>query len=377
MADPMYSGEFYIDSNFGIKPEPMGIDSVTCSTNATASMPIPTRRGINMSELRSFGMESLDTSPSSSSFQSSATGPPLYSGNLLWGTRLVGPDPEIKMDDDDIFQVDKSDLIQGPTLAELNANDETLLGDLNFDDLLLPDESSYYINVPSIGTRLSPALQISTHTSANTNVSNCASSFPPDGLGFYRDTLTSTSVPSSPLDVSGIKINQNVSPASHHSSSSSLHIHSATPSITPPPLGVSPLQHKHSTLHELLMKKDTISGSPDKHVLGQSVPGPSSPLHLATQSGGVVIRSSRYATPPSRLSSSAPTHLGLEQIWQRREPRPHLLSTSSLAEAGSTSSLSTGMPHYTHHILNNIYLVFNYFSLYYKFNVVLKNIQVF
>lgn len=43
-----------------------------------------------------------------------------------------------------------------------------------------------------------------------------------------------------------------------------------------------------------------------------------------------------------RLSSSAPTHLGLEQIWQRREPRKHLLSTSSLVEAGSTSSLSTG-----------------------------------
>ncbi|KAJ8981261.1 hypothetical protein NQ317_014572 [Molorchus minor] len=44
----------------------------------------------------------------------------------------------------------------------------------------------------------------------------------------------------------------------------------------------------------------------------------------------------------SRLSSSAPTHLGLEQIWQRREPRKHLLSTGSQAEAGSTSSLSTG-----------------------------------
>lgn len=43
-----------------------------------------------------------------------------------------------------------------------------------------------------------------------------------------------------------------------------------------------------------------------------------------------------------RLSSSAPTHLGVEQIWQRREPRKHLLSTSSLVEAGSTSSLSTG-----------------------------------
>lgn len=31
------------------------------------------------------------------------------------------------------------------------------------------------------------------------------------------------------------------------------------------------------------------------------------------------------------------------QIWQRREPRKHLLSTSSLAEAGSISSLSGGL----------------------------------
>lgn len=62
-------------------------------------------------------------------------------------------------------------------------------------------------------------------------------------------------------------------------------------------------------------------------VLGQSVPG-------RYQGGG---RKSH-----ARLSSSAPTHLGLEQIWQRREPRQHLLSTGSLAEATSTSSISTG-----------------------------------
>lgn len=46
----------------------------------------------------------------------------------------------------------------------------------------------------------------------------------------------------------------------------------------------------------------------------------------------------------SRLSMSAPTQtMGhLDQIWAHREPRQHLLSTSSLVEAGSTSSLSTG-----------------------------------
>lgn len=47
-------------------------------------------------------------------------------------------------------------------------------------------------------------------------------------------------------------------------------------------------------------------------------------------------------TNVGRLSSSAPTHLGFEHIWMRREPRQHLLSTSSLVEAESYSSLSTG-----------------------------------
>lgn len=46
------------------------------------------------------------------------------------------------MEEDDIFQVDKADLIQGPTLAELNANDESLLTDFNFDDFVMPMQTS-------------------------------------------------------------------------------------------------------------------------------------------------------------------------------------------------------------------------------------------
>lgn len=46
------------------------------------------------------------------------------------------------MEEDDIFQVDKADLIQGPTLAELNANDESLLTDFNFDDFVIPTQMS-------------------------------------------------------------------------------------------------------------------------------------------------------------------------------------------------------------------------------------------
>lgn len=70
----------------------------------------------------------------------------LYVGSDISGMKLELSEPlepllSFGMDDDDIFQVDKADLIQGPTLAELNANEDTLLGDLNFDDLLLPDEN--------------------------------------------------------------------------------------------------------------------------------------------------------------------------------------------------------------------------------------------
>ncbi|XP_052870054.1 protein CREBRF homolog isoform X2 [Anopheles cruzii] len=136
---------------------------------------------------------------------------------------------------------------------------------------------------------------------------------------------------------------------------------------------VGQVQHnpKYSTLQQLLM-----SNTPELRsggFLGQSVPSSSSGMlspgsysgrrllqaaaggSTASSSvggGGVSVGSSAGTsglgatsggTVISRLSSSAPTHIsGFEQIWQRREPRPHLLSTGSLAEAGSTSSLSTG-----------------------------------
>ncbi|KAJ9593239.1 hypothetical protein L9F63_015212, partial [Diploptera punctata] len=252
---------------------------------------------------------------------------------------------------------DKADLIQGPTLAELNANDENLLEDLNFDDLLLPEENSYFISVPSVSQRfggnIPPLVQV---TNTNVNVCNnnqnstlfTPSSFPPASMGFYKETFSSSSVPSSPMDPF-VKINNTLpssealSPTSQHSSSSSLLLHSAASSVTPPPMGVSPLQQKHSTLHELLLKKEAFSASPERQLLGQSVPGTVSPMAMIAASPGpdTTQKIGRSTGCSSRLSSSAPTHLGLEQIWQRREPRQHLLSTGSLAEAGSTSSIST------------------------------------
>ena len=86
-----------------------------------------------------------------------------------------------KMDDDDIFQVDKADLIQGPTLAELNANDDTLLGDLNFDDLLLPDESMQPLrNASSVDLPASSSLF---------NTTGFASTSLPQSIPGYRNCL--------------------------------------------------------------------------------------------------------------------------------------------------------------------------------------------
>ena len=78
-------------------------------------------------------------------------------------------------------------------------------------------------------------------------------------------------------------------------------------------------------------------GHSPQYVVGGTSPNPvagHSP-HYVVAAGGTV----------ARLSSSAPAHNMLEQIWGRREPRRHLLSTGSLAEeqqvlGGSSSSLN-------------------------------------
>lgn len=357
MTDPVFNSDYFIDPGIVIKQEPFSLDSTTLISSA--SMAIPARRGVELCHFRELGLE-LEPSESPSlgdSMHSSMVPQELYSNSVnsssLWTTRLcvdMDSDPAkletFKMDDDDIFQVDKADLIQGPTLAELNANDDTLLEDLNFDDLLLPEEKSYYINVSSnlSSSKLCNPSQMNSNSNINNNNNNTTilfgTSCPQSLLGFYKESLDLTStVPSSPYDPFSSKSPiATFSPISQNSSSSSLLLQ---PASSPPAPNISnssnPLQQKHSTLHELLMKKDAYSASPERSILGQSVPASSSPM--ASTSG---IGPHRTRTHSSRLSSSAPTHLGLEQLWQRREPRKHLLSTSSLAEAGSTSSLSTG-----------------------------------
>lgn len=336
-----HRGDYFLDPGVTIKQEVNDANSY----NTSASVPIPSKRIVDYHDL-GFDLESSQ----SSSYQDISVIGDMQTGDgggMMWSTRmgfdmdLTKNDALIHMDDDDIFQVvDKADLIQGPTLAELNANDETLLGDLNFDDLLLPEENSYnYVNIPTTQKLSMQTMHINTAVNSNrinNNHTITASSCPQTGIGFYRENVDLCS-PASTSPYNAFAAKNTIaafSPVSQNSSNSSIHM-----SPTAPPLlssAVSPVQQKHSTLHELLMKKEASDSSPDRTVLGQSVPAPNASVLV----GSSVMRVSRSHI--SRLSSSAPTHLGLEQIWQRREPRKHLQSTGSLAEAGSTSSLSTG-----------------------------------
>lgn len=338
-----FTSDFFLDPGIIIKQEPNTMD--TSNINVSASVPIPSRR--NDLEYRDMTLD-FETSQSPSYNETGLFGhmhPTTdIDRSMMWSTRItdmdiIKADPLMHMDEDDIFQVDKADLIQGPTLAELNANDETLLGDLNFDDLLLPEENNFRcINGITISPSSVPKYSAPT-VSYTSNINNnsqtlLASSYPTIGT-YFRDSGESHSNSPNPFSNQfGSKTTMaTFSPTTQVQSNSNSP--SLLQSSSPLSTGLSSLQQKHSTLHELLMKKDDYI-SPDRSlsILGKSVPGPSSPN---------IAQSMRMSRPHmSRLSSSAPTHLGIDQIWQRREPRQHLLSTGSLVEAGSTSSISTG-----------------------------------
>ncbi|XP_026675295.1 protein CREBRF homolog isoform X2 [Ceratina calcarata] len=233
-----------------------------------------------------------------------------------------------KWEDDDILQVDKADLIQGPTLAELNANDDTLLGDLNFDDLLLPEERLQPFKMETNATQCTGPLF------NDNNVGFAPSSFPQSG---YRNIYPNYNVNAHGF---GLNVNANAdnvdtvspnafpSPGTSHVAGSSTASSSTSPHMANKPNG-------QSALHDLLLRRCENSSSFDSAT-------PSSRDQLMD---GVTTSPGNGKAKVSRLSMSAPTRtMGLEQIWARREPRPHLLSTGSLGvvEAGSTSSLSTG-----------------------------------
>ncbi|XP_017046997.1 protein CREBRF homolog [Drosophila ficusphila] len=138
---------------------------------------------------------------------------------------------------------------------------------------------------------------------------------------------------------------------------------SQSPLTPPPPPHANRPQYqmvKSRNMQELIKKGFPMSSPPERSILSQSAalsPGGSSGFGSSASGnstttsnqtpGSSVRKSFGYqsgveSSQLSRLSSSAPTHLGLDHIWMRREPRQHLLSTGSLAEAESFSSLSTG-----------------------------------
>lgn len=107
------------------------------------------------------------------------------------------------------------------------------------------------------------------------------------------------------------------------------------------------LGHSVPVTHGLLMTSNALSPSSGSSGFGSSngatfnsTSSSNAPV-ISVNSARKQFYQSNEGNTISRLSSSAPTHLGPADIWMRREPRQHLLSTSSLAEAESFSSLST------------------------------------
>ncbi|XP_045583801.1 protein CREBRF homolog isoform X2 [Procambarus clarkii] len=272
----------------------------------------------------------------------------------LWPPQSMDLDLDIKLEPlDDLLGVD--DFLPGHTLG-LNSTDDALLDDVNFDDLLMPEQyTSTGIDQPN-----SPLTMVSVHPDEvlgvnkgfSTPTSNymytslssqpikaestslfslLASSFPPQGGGWRDPLLTSSSFPGQPANNQLGSIEecpgsnqqqQNIS-QQHHS------LNQASGST--------------SALQELLLRSPSAPLSPNSVSSQQGVPSPQEP----PMGQSVPRPTSLSAANPllsARLSSSAPSrNFSLEQAWQRREPRQHLLSTGSLAEefGGSASSLST------------------------------------
>lgn len=409
----LYSSSLPNYSTLTIKSEPPNVNNNNNNNNQplvyhvmestrdnpmlTPSVPIP-RTGKMMADFSEFNFD-LEQSQSPQTTQDYIAYGLTNSNsnsNQMWSIineSVMTKHEPFHMDDDDIFQVDKADLFQSPTLAELN--DDTALEDLNIDDLILPAESTgltllnnaTIINMQTnaFNDASNPPQQLLQH-SLNLN-SNQSQQMQMDqqslqhnqaqllsqGITLGRDALLydEQTNSSSPYDIyqanatpKSVNSSAAFSPDSHGSSSSPL-LHN---SISPPPYilnnntitinnnnsnnnnnnnnnnSISPNKMQYTALQELLKQE------PGDTKLGQSVPGPSSTTVLRNRHENYHQRRLQFAHQHSGgnslLSSSAPANTSIwhaQQMWQRREPRQHLLSTGSLAEAtGSTSSLSTG-----------------------------------
>lgn len=279
----------------------------------------------------------------------------------LWPPQSMDFDLDIKLEPlDDLLGVD--DFLPSQTLG-LHPADDTLLDDVNLDDLLVPEQFSS----PAVEQPNSPLPLAAVHpdevmgmnrgycTSGTSNLyassaaqpvkaestslyTLLASSFPPQGGGWRDPLLTSSSLPGQ-QPINQQVINQLGSieecPISDQQQQT----------VSPQHQNQNQSSNSTSALQELLLQSPSTPLSP--HSVS-SPRGAASPQQEFPMGQSVPRPTSLAAANPllsARLSSSAPTrNVSLEQAWQRREPRQHLLSTGSLAEefGGSASSLSTG-----------------------------------
>ncbi|XP_055908613.1 protein CREBRF homolog isoform X2 [Eupeodes corollae] len=325
---------------------------------------------------------------------------PTPNSNTMWsdiGNAIVATKNEpFQTEDDYIFPIDKAEM-QNASFP--NFYDENILEDLNIEDLIPTNEGSYILSPNVTGFH-----QLQTSTQLHSPQPSPAG--PPQQLleqqhqqhqqqqqqqqqNQQQQQVHHNQRIQQHQNSMGVHLHHNSfderrhSSARHHGSSSPYEIYHSTPnkqinsntafspgsqaspnsplllnSVTPPPPHANRSQYQQNMVKSRnvqLLKKE-FSMSPDRNnsssLLGQSVPAPS-PSHILLSGTALSPGSSGFGSgrrtltsdTSSRLSSSAPTHvshLAMEQIWGRREPRQHLLSTGSLVEADSYSSLSTG-----------------------------------
>lgn len=241
------------------------------------------------------------------------------------------------VDEDDIFKVEKSEFL-GPTLAELNASDaDTLLDGLNFDDLYWPPDAGFNaVTEATPSPQAGPALltMITNDPEMDLMVAP-SSSFPPMG---NKLAGPATSVPVSSQSLIEHAILQTPLSSSADAGPSTSAI------LTNPPTSSVTSRSSSAGLRELLLRRELQNSleSPDAaSPLGQSLP-----RSMLTPSPGAMS---------PRLSTSAPTGAGnnawetwqqrRESVWARRDPRPHLLSTGSLAEGIAELILNFKLPY--------------------------------
>ncbi|XP_046650533.1 protein CREBRF homolog isoform X1 [Daphnia pulicaria] len=271
------------------------------------------------------------------------------------------------MEEDDIFQVDKADLIQGPTLAELNANDESLLTDFNFDDFVMPTQMTGRYTKPfngadNVGADRFRMAELNAAFSASPSLSHFElhrnrnvmsgmaneddySQLGTSQMGFDLEQLPSVDMPfpnaGTPFSLTGVESNAGMSSTTVTSPlSASLPAnfgHVTLSKLTrrteeggrvkpPPPYPTSPPQKStnNSALQELLSIRSP-GRLPSPNPTGGSH-SPSPTTQRPTYSGGARQRTSNSGSSSSGGASG------------QSIPRPNLAATNPLLLARLSSS---------------------------------------